>query len=335
MKSFIAILLLSSFSLTAKAQLGLNNPNPDASAILDLSATDRGLLIPRMNTGLRQAMAIGTPIPAQGLLVFDTDLNRLYAWDGLAWEPINPLKVDSTGSNEILRVETEMTIGSGFSSMQAPDNGLLVQGATGLGTNQVGSHRLVVDGTSELLDDTEIDGDLQVNGTVDAEDYEPTGAGKSGPIPPGGIIMWNGWANQVPLGWAVCDGTNGTPDLRNRFVVGAGDEYSVDQTGGEKEVTLTQAETPLKDHTHYVDLSTSENGIHNHGVKYDDNNGGENYGAHESVDSQDCCDGTYNTNNAGEHTHSVQGDTENAGTSSAEAHENRPPFYAVFFIMKL
>ena len=51
-------------------------------------------------------------------------------------------------------------------------------------------------------------------------------------IPTGGIILWSGAANAIPTGFVICDGNNSTPDLRNRFVVGAGDTYSVDGTGG-------------------------------------------------------------------------------------------------------
>lgn len=54
------------------------------------------------------------------------------------------------------------------------------------------------------------------------------------PPPSGGffIAMWSGAVNNVPLGWQLCDGTGGTPDLRNRFIVGAGDTYSPGDTGG-------------------------------------------------------------------------------------------------------
>lgn len=46
------------------------------------------------------------------------------------------------------------------------------------------------------------------------------------------IIIWSGAIVDIPAGWVLCDGNNGTPDLRNRFIIGAGDTYSVDDTGG-------------------------------------------------------------------------------------------------------
>lgn len=66
-------------------------------------------------------------------------------------------------------------------------------------------------------------------------------------IPIGGIILWSGSIASIPSGWALCDGSNGTPNLRNRFVVGAGGAYSVDETGGSDTAT------------------TSSSGNHNHG----------------------------------------------------------------------
>ena len=59
-------------------------------------------------------------------------------------------------------------------------------------------------------------------------------------IPKGTIVLWSGTIATIPNGWVLCDGTNGTPDLRNRFVVGAGGEYSVGSTGGVKNYDLKQ-----------------------------------------------------------------------------------------------
>ena len=49
---------------------------------------------------------------------------------------------------------------------------------------------------------------------------------------PGMIMLWAGAVVDIPAGWILCDGNNDTPDLRNKFIVGAGDTYSVDDTGG-------------------------------------------------------------------------------------------------------
>ncbi len=116
-------------------------------------------------------------------------------------------------------------------------------------------------------------------------------------IPSGFIGMWSGAANAIPSGWALCNGTNGTPDLRNRFVVGAGSSYSVGAKGGSDTVTLTAAQMPS--HVHEVETSsdTSYQGIGVLAV-----HGGS----------------SMSTSAAG----------------GSQPHENRPPYYALCFIMK-
>lgn len=51
-------------------------------------------------------------------------------------------------------------------------------------------------------------------------------------VPAGGIIMWSGSIASIPSGYVLCDGTNGTPNLKDSFVVGAGNTYAVGNTGG-------------------------------------------------------------------------------------------------------
>lgn len=51
-------------------------------------------------------------------------------------------------------------------------------------------------------------------------------------VPTGLIAIWSGAIVNIPAGWTLCDGTAGTPDLRDKFVVGAGNTYAVDATGG-------------------------------------------------------------------------------------------------------
>jgi microcystin-dependent protein len=75
-----------------------------------------------------------------------------------------------------------------------------------------------------------------------------------GVIPPGGIIMWSGAEINIPTGWLLCNGSNGTPDLRNRFVVGAGtgSSYAVGATGGSADAVVISHSHGITDpgHTH-------------------------------------------------------------------------------------
>jgi hypothetical protein len=51
-------------------------------------------------------------------------------------------------------------------------------------------------------------------------------------VPKGVVVLWSGSAGNIPSGWALCNGANGTPDLQAKFVVGAGSTYAVGATGG-------------------------------------------------------------------------------------------------------
>jgi microcystin-dependent protein len=102
------------------------------------------------------------------------------------------------------------------------------------------------------------------------------------PFPSGGIIMWSGSIANIPSGWLLCNGSSGTPDLRDRFVVGAGSTYAVNATGGATTVTLST--TNLPSHTHSISASgtTSATNIdHVHDIsRFGDTGGTSNDHAH-------------------------------------------------------
>lgn len=60
-------------------------------------------------------------------------------------------------------------------------------------------------------------------------------------VPVGGIILWSGAIAAIPTNWALCNGSNGTPDLRDKFVVGAGSTYAVGATGGAATINIEHA----------------------------------------------------------------------------------------------
>jgi microcystin-dependent protein len=166
--------------------------------------------------------------------------------------------------------------------------------------------------------------DVKVSsGIVTATKFVGDGADLTGivSIPTGVIVMWSG--TTIPSGWALCDGTNSTPDLRNRFIVGANDAsktgittqtgpgfnattgviddtYEPGDIGGETSHQLTVAE--LAAHTHTEQYNVNSSGLDQAGSGSGDND---------------------NTS------------TRNSGsTGGNNYHENRPPYYALAFIMK-
>ena len=86
-----------------------------------------------------------------------------------------------------------------------------------------------------------------------------TGSSGGGSLPMGSIIMWSGDTSSIPTGWQLCDGTNGTPDLRNRFVMGAGSTYPVGNTGGNADSVVVEHSHTINDHNHTFSGSGSDN----------------------------------------------------------------------------
>ena len=180
-------------------------------------------------------------------------------------------------------------------------------------------------------------------------------------MPVGGIIMWSGASNAIPSGWALCDGQNGTPDLRGRFIIGAGGSYQTGNSGGAESKQLTIKELPSHthvfsggtaatsgSHTHSDNFSISSDGSHSHGFSYtgaSDKEFTSGNTLRETLAQVSSETGTTSSgglhshslfgsiSNAGEHTHTVTGTIGNTG--SGNAFSILPPYYALCFIMKL
>jgi len=131
------------------------------------------------------------------------------------------------------------------------------------------------------------------------------------PIPAGGIFLWSGSIGSIPAGYVLCNGSNGTPDLRNRFVVGAGSTYVVDATGG-------SADAVVVSHTH----SLTDPG-HSHGIAAANLNG--------RTDGAQAYNAGATTNVSSE-TKTTGITVVSAGVSGTNA--NLPPYYALCYIMK-
>jgi len=143
-------------------------------------------------------------------------------------------------------------------------------------------------------------------------------------IPSGGIILWSGSTGSVPSGWYLCDGTNGTPDLRNSFIVGAGNTYAVGATGG-------TADAIVVSHTH---TATSTSVVTDPGHFHSSlSNGAPNGGGSGNafVNGYPYPGLNTDTKTTGI---TVATTTINASAGTSGTGQNLPPYYALAYIMK-
>ena len=129
----------------------------------------------------------------------------------------------------------------------------------------------------------------------------------NGAIPVGGILVWSGSPASIPDGWALCDGQNGTPDLRARFVLGAGGSYGVGARGGSETVTLTVDQLPSHSHAYHFT------------------------GGQKALAWKDSNDFYDKSGHYSKHANSPA--TTSAG--GGQAHPNMPPYYVLCYIMRI
>jgi hypothetical protein len=141
-------------------------------------------------------------------------------------------------------------------------------------------------------------------------------AATTNPFTAGMIIIWSGSIGSIPTGWVLCNGSNGTPDLRDRFVIAAGSTYAVGATGGTADAIVVA-------HTHTATSVVTDPG-HIHSVNASSSAGSSAFGTSSGG-------GSLNTNS------SVTGitvATTNTSTGSSGTGANLPPYYALAYIMK-
>jgi hypothetical protein len=185
-----------------------------------------------------------------------------------------------------------LTIATGLTQLRAPDSSPYIEG------------QITILGSGG----TRVSQNLQTI-TVDSD-----------PFPIGGIIMWSGSINSIPAKWAICNGAtvNGivTPDLRNRFIIGAGENYSVNGTGGSKDAILVSHQhtgttgTESQSHTH-SGTTSNESQSHTHSGTTGDNSVGHTHSGTTGTESATHSHGG-NTSTTGSHSHNGNSSTESA-----------------------
>jgi len=166
------------------------------------------------------------------------------------------LPVQTSNANKYLQTNGTNTSWDAISLSTADITGTLAvaNGGTGV-TISTGSGSVVLS-TSPTLDGTPAAPTAAIN--TDSTQIATTAFVRD-IIPTGMITMWYGSIASIPSGWYLCDGTNSTPDLRNRFIVGAGSTYAVAATGGSANATLVS-----HNHTATSTFTGSALGTHSH-----------------------------------------------------------------------
>ncbi len=179
----------------------------------------------------------------------------------------------------------------------------------------------------------DVTGSFKLDGTAGASGQVLLSAGTGTPtwgnaFVAGMIMLWSGSSASIPTGWLLCDGTNSTPDLRNRFVVGAGSTYAVDATGG-------SADSIVVSHTHTATTATTSlTGTITNQYTSGNTNGGTTGVFSQSNYDVDGDGGESRPgrtiNFDGSHNHTTTIST----TGSSGTNANLPPYYALCYIMK-
>lgn len=206
-------------------------------------------------------------------------------------------------------------------------------------TNFAAKDALSSGNPSKVIKGTEIDAEFNAIATAISTKPESTA------IPAGIIVMWSGAIIDVPSGWYLCDGTNGTPNLRDRFVIGAGSTYSVAATGGSKDAIVGS-------HTHTATFSGNSLGSHGHSVSDPGHTHEiERKGTRVSINDRNIAhlpggvsETTYANYTSLSSSTGISIGSASAGTPSGSVsvsttgdsvtNANLPPYYALAFIMK-
>ena len=214
--------------------------------------------------------------------------------------------------------------------------------------NDNASHFLTFVDSSSGNENIKVDTNLTYNpstNTLNVPNISGNGSGLSGieAFVTGMIILWYGNTGNIPTGFVLCDGNNSTPDLRDRFVVGAGSGYSPNNTGGSSSVTLSTSQLPSHNHSVSVSGTTSNKSLTGDITKisecYNVAGGATGVFTKKGTGNSPVTGASSNSPTAGvdfdashDHTFTASGTSGNQG--SGVAIENRPPYYALCYIMK-
>ena len=151
-------------------------------------------------------------------------------------------------------------------------------------------------------------------------------------IPKGSIIMFNGTASEIPEGWHICDGTEGTPNLIGKFIKASDISGG---TGGSSTIQILEENMPKHTHTFVENqVTTSEAGAHTHTIR-------GKYGKSDNANDRNCLEtgletDLITTSEAGAHTHTIDmSNTQLSYQGEGKPIEFEPLYYSLIYIMKM
>jgi len=251
--------------------------------------------------------------------VGNATVRTMYAAAGQVQDGTFQFLTSVAGTNTITGIAalsmSALAAGQTFRFVAAATN----TGAVTLNINSIGAKSITKNGTTALTAN-----DILINSAItviyDGTQFQLLNPAVS--IPAGVITMWSGTIATIPSGWLLCNGSSGTPDLRNRFIVGA-----YQDTSGVAYTTITGADTQTggtKDaitvsHTHTV---TDPGHVHTYLAK------NSNFGTTSGPDAHPTM--TTTSENTGSATTGIS----IASAGSSGTNQNLPPYYALAYIMK-
>jgi len=225
----------------------------------------------------------------------------------------------SISSSQAVTLANPLPAGSGGTGVTSLGTGV----ATALGQNVTGSGSIVL-AASPTLTGTPIAPTAAVG--TNTPQIATTAFVRS-IIPTGVILLWSGSVASIPSGWVMCDGTNSTPDLRDRFIVGAGSTYAVAATGGSTDAIVVS-------HTHTA-TSTDSGHVHAPPTGLNTPYLTNPFSGDGSIDSSGVTgpqERNATTGNSASAVANITTTVASAGSSGTNA--NLPPYYALAYIMK-